>query len=120
MFRLLVAFLLAWLALDAGHASGAPAEIERALVDLTAEDGDRREAAVAVLGKTGDPKWLAFLTALRDGDVYSRRVGGQVQVVVGGAKSARGDQEMIEIRAAAADTPLGAVPVASLTEVTAD
>jgi urea transport system permease protein len=120
MFRLLVAFLLAWLALGAGRASGAPAEIERALADLTTEDGDRREAAVAVLGKTGDPKWLAFLTALRDGGVYSRRVGGHVQVVVGGAKSTRGDQEMIEIHAATDGAPLGAVPVASLTEVAAD
>jgi urea transport system permease protein len=120
MFRLLAALLLAWLALGAGRASGGPAEIEGALADLAGEDGDRRETAVAVLGKTGDPKWLAFLTALRDGGVYSRREGGQVQVVVGGAKSTRGDQEMIEIRAAAADAPLGAVPLASLTEVAAD
>ena len=120
MLRLLAALLLAWLALGAGRASGGPAEIERALADLAGEDGDRREAAVAVLGKTGDPKWLAFLTALRDGGVYSRREGGQVQVVIGGAKSTRGDQEMIEIRAAADDAPLGAVPLASLTEVAAD
>jgi urea transport system permease protein len=120
MSRFLAALLLAWLALGVGPASGAPAEIERALADLAGEDGDRREAAVAVLGKTGDPQWLAFLTALRDGGVYSRREGGQVQVVVGGAKSTRGDQEMIEIRAAADGAPLGAVPLASLTEVAAD
>ncbi len=120
MARLLVALLLAWLALGAGSASGAPAGIERALADLAGEDGDRREAAVAVLGQTGDPKWLTFLAALRDGGVYARREGGRVQIVVGGAKSTRGDQEMIEIRAADDGAPLGAVPLASLTEVAAD
>jgi urea transport system permease protein len=120
MTRLLAALLLAWLALGVSPASGAPAEIERALADLAGEDGDRREAAVAVLGKTGDPKWLVFLTALRDGGVYSRREGSQVQIVLGGAKSTRGDQEMIEIRAAADGAPLGTVPMASLTEIAAD
>lgn len=120
MARLLAALLLAWLALGAIPASGAPAGIERALADLAGEDGDRREAAVAVLGQTGDPKWLAFLAALRDGGVYARREGGRVQIVVGGAKSTRGDQEMIEIRAVDDGAPLGAVPLGSLTEVAAD
>jgi urea transport system permease protein len=119
MLRLLAALLLAGLALGAGPARAASAEIERALADLAGEDGDRRLEAVAVIGKTGDVKWLAFLTALRDGHVYARREGGQRQIVVGGARSTRGDEEVIEIRGADG-APLGTVPLASLTEIAAD
>jgi urea transport system permease protein len=125
MPRLLAGFLLAWLALGAGPAGGTPAEIARALADLTVDDAARREAAVTVLGGAGDPKWLAFLGALRDGHVYARPAPGAGQalvreVVIGGARSVRGDQEMIEVRRAEDDAPLGVVPLASLTEIAAD
>ena len=68
--------LVAWLAAGAaGHAAAAPAaspEIGAALAELTGDDADKREAAVAVLGQTRDPKWIQFLSALRDGSVYAR------------------------------------------------
>ena len=57
--------LVAWLAAGAaGHAAAAPAaspEVAAALTDLTGDDADKREAAVAVIGKTRDPKWIQFL-----------------------------------------------------------
>ena len=129
MRRLVLACVIAWLAAPAaGHAQLRPppsdAAISRALADLTTEDADRREAAVTLLGKTGDPKWLAFLGALRDGRVYAWKSGGPgktvPQVVVGGAKSTRGDREFIEIQSPYELTPLGAVAVKDLVEVSAD
>ncbi|HEU5322406.1 MAG TPA: hypothetical protein VFX28_16490, partial [Methylomirabilota bacterium] len=125
MPRLFAGFLLAWLALGAGPAGGTPAEIARALADLTMDDAERREAAVTVLGRAGGPRWLAFLGALRDGHVYARPAPGAGQapsreVVMGGARSMRGDQEMIEVQRAEDGAPLGVVPLASLTEIAAD
>jgi urea transport system permease protein len=75
---------------------------------------------VATLGGSGDPKWLAFLGALREGGVYARTVDGRLEILVGGAKSTRGDQEMIEILAAYDRRPLGTAPLTALTEVSAD
>jgi urea transport system permease protein len=125
MVRLLAAaVLLAWLAAPAaGHAQPAaagPAEMDRALADLAGDDGDKREAAVTRLGQTGDPKWLAFLAALRDGGVYARKTGGRIEFLVGGAKSTLGDKDVIEIQSAYDRRALGTVPVADLTEVAAD
>ncbi|MBI4594025.1 MAG: urea ABC transporter permease subunit UrtB [Candidatus Rokubacteria bacterium] len=126
MLRFALALLLAGLAVTAGPARGgaAPAalspDLERALADLATEDADRREAAVGVLGKTGDPRWLKFLETLREGGVYARRQGGRVRVVVVGAKSTRGDQEIVEMLSVYDRAPLGAVPLAELTEVAAD
>ncbi len=124
MLRLLALLFLACLAAPAaGHAatpSALPAEQERALADLTTDDADKREAAVGVLGKTGDPKWIAFLEALREGGVYARKQAGKVQVVVAGAKSTRGDREVVEILSAYDRAALGTVPLADLTEVSAD
>ncbi|MBI2215731.1 MAG: urea ABC transporter permease subunit UrtB [Candidatus Rokubacteria bacterium] len=117
MRRLLLLAVFAWLA-SAGHAAAlTPEQVSSA---LASDDGERREAAVAALGRTGDPKWLAFLSALRDGSVYAHKRGHRVELVVGGAKSARGDQEVVEIVRAYDRTPLGVVPVAELTEVAAD
>ena len=116
--------LVAWLAAGAaGHAAPAaapPPDIARALAALAGEDADKREAAVGVLGRTRDPKWLQFLAALREGSVYSRTRGGKTEIVVGGSKSTRGDQDVIEIAAAYDRAPLGAVPLAALKEVPAD
>jgi urea transport system permease protein len=116
--------LVAWLAAPAaGHAAPAAApapEVARALADLAGEDADRREAAVTALGQTRDPKWLQFLGALREGSVYARRRAGKLELVVGGSKSTRGDQDLIEIVGAYDRAPLGTVPLAELKEVPAD
>jgi urea transport system permease protein len=122
MSRILVVLTIAWLVAPAtGHAQSptAPA-LAAALADLAGTDAARREAAVTTLGKTGDPKWLAFLGALREGSVYARKPGGRLELVVGGTKSTRGEQDVIEIFAAYDRAPLGTVPLADLTEVAAD
>jgi urea transport system permease protein len=113
--------LAVWLTAPAvGHAAAPAADVERALADLAGDDAERREAAVAVLGKTGDPRWLAFLAALREGSVYARTKGGGREFLIGGSKSTQGDQDVIEIKRAYEGTPLGSVPVADLVEVSAD
>ena len=122
MRRLLLLLCLAWLAAPAAG-QAAPlsgTEVGRALQDLATEDGDRREAAVKTLGGTGDPKWLEFLAALRDGNVYSRGVGATAQVVVGGVRSTRGDQELLELKSPQDGAALGTVPITSLKEIAAD
>jgi urea transport system permease protein len=119
MKRLLLLLFVAWLAgPPASHAQSPDALA--ALADLAVDDGDRRAAAVTALGGTGDPRWLAFLGALRDGNVYARGTGPALEVVVGGARATRGDQEVLEIAAAYDRKPLGTVPLSSLTEVAAD
>jgi len=116
--------LVAWFAaLTAGHATAAPAEsptVSAALKDLTGDDADRREAAVAVIGQTRDPKWIQFLGALRDGSVYMRTRGGKTEFVVGGTKATKGDQDVIDIASAYEREPLGTVPLSDLKEVPAD
>jgi urea transport system permease protein len=117
----LAALFLAWLTAPAvGHAAAPAADVERALADLASPDADKREAAVEVIGKTGDPKWLAFLGALRDGGVYARKKADQLELVVGGAKTTQGDKDYIEIETAYEGTALGAVAIADLIEVAAD
>jgi urea transport system permease protein len=121
MTRSLLFLLLcvAWLAgPPASHAQSPDAL--KALGDLALEDSDKREAAVAALGGTRDPKWLEFLTALRDGNVYARGKGATREIVVGGAKTTKGDQDVIDIATAYDRKPLGTVPVSSLTEIAAD
>ena len=116
----LLLLFVAWLAAvpAAGHAQSSDARA--ALAGLVVDDGDRREAAVQALGNTRDAKWLEFLGALRDGNVYARGRGQAAEVVVGGAKSTKGDQEFIEIMTAYDGKPLGTVPLSSLTEIAAD
>jgi urea transport system permease protein len=117
----LAALFLAWLTAPAvGHAAAPAADVERSLADLASADADKREAAVEVIGKTGDPKWLAFLGALRDGGVYARKKVDQLELVVGGAKTTQGDKDYIEIESAYEGTALGAVAIADLIEVAAD
>ena len=111
MRRFALALFVAWLTAPAvGHAAAPAADVERALVDLAGADVERREAAVAVIGKTGDPKWLAFLAALRDGSVYARQKGDQLEFLVGGSKSTQSDKDVIEIKSAYDGAPLGTVP----------
>jgi urea transport system permease protein len=113
--------LAVWLTAPAvGHAAAPAADVERALADLAGDDAERREAAVAVLGTTGDPRWLAFLGALREGSVYARTKGDGLEFLIGGSKSAQGDKEVIEITSAYERAPLGSAPVADLIEVSAD
>ncbi len=119
MKRLLLLLLVAWLAAPAASHAQSP-EALKALADLAVDDGDKREAAVSVLGGTRDPKWLELLGALRDGNVYARGKGKSLEVVVGGAKSTKGDQDVIEIASAYDRKPLGTVPVAGLAEIAAD
>jgi len=115
--------LVVWLAVGAaGHAAGAAPspEVAGALADLRTDDADKREAAVTVLGQTRDPKWIQFLGALRDGSVYARTHGGATELVVGGSKATRGDQDVIDIVGAYDREPLGTVPLSELKEVPAD
>src|SRR5689334_11598448 len=116
---LLLLLCVAWLAGPPASHAQSP-EALKALGDLALEDNDKREAAVAVLGGTRDPKWLAFLTALRDGNVYARGTGTAREIVVGGTKTTKGDQDVIEIVTAYDRKLIGTVPVAGLTEVAAD
>ncbi|HEV8143320.1 MAG TPA: urea ABC transporter permease subunit UrtB [Methylomirabilota bacterium] len=119
MRRLFPLLLVAWLAAPAaGHAQSP--ESLAALGELAVDDADKREAAVVALGSTRDPRWLEFLGALRDGNVYARTPGKVVDVVVGGTKSTKGDQDVIDIAAAYDRKPLGTVPLSSLTEIAAD
>jgi urea transport system permease protein len=117
--RLLLLVFVAWLAVPPASHAQSP-EAAKALATLAVDDGDTREAAVGALGGTRDPKWLEFLGALRDGNVYARGQGKAVEVVVGGAKSTKGDQDVIDIASAYERTPLGTVPLSSLTEIAAD
>jgi len=115
--------LLAWLAAPAaGHAAPPPQspEIVRALADLAGDDADKREAAVTVIGQTRDPKWIRFLGALRDGSVYARSKAGATELVIGGTKATRGDQDVIDIASAYEQEPLGAVALTDLKEVPTD
>ncbi|HEX2441008.1 MAG TPA: urea ABC transporter permease subunit UrtB [Methylomirabilota bacterium] len=118
-FLLLLLLLVAWLAgPPASHAQSPDAG--KALGGLVIDDADKREAAIAVIGGTRDPKWLEFLGALRDGKVYARGKGKDAEVVIGGARSTKGDADVIEIATAYERKPLGVVPLASLTEIAAD
>jgi urea transport system permease protein len=124
MQRLLLLFVLlvAWLAAPAAS-QGAPltaADADRALSDLASDDDARREAAVKALGGSGDPKWLQFLAAFRDGNVYARTKGGKTDVLVGGAKTTQGDQEVIELKTPYDGAPAGSALVAALKEMAAD
>ena len=116
---LLLLLLVAWLAGPPASHAQSP-EALRALADLVVDNGDKREAAVNALGGTRDPKWLEFLAALRDGNVYARTQGKTAEVVIGGAKSTKGDAELIEMASAYDRTPLGTIPASSLTEIAAD
>jgi urea transport system permease protein len=117
--RLFLLLFVAWLAAPAASHAQSP-EALAALANLAVDDADKREAAVTVLGAPRDPKWLAFLLALREGNVYARGQGKTAEVVVGGAKSTKGDQEVIEIATAYDRKALGTVRVSDLTEIAAD
>jgi urea transport system permease protein len=119
MKRLLLLLLMAWLAGPPASHAQSPDTL-KALADLAVDDGDKREAAVAALGAPRDPKWLEFLGALRDGNVYARGKGKTLEVVIGGAKTTKGDADVIDIVTAYDRKPLGTVPLSSLTEIAAD
>src|SRR2546429_6810302 len=116
---LLLLWLVAWLAGPPASHAESP-EALKALADLAVDDSDKREAAMNALGGTRDPKWLEFLAALRDGNVYARPQGKTAEVVIGGAKSTKGEAELVEIASAYDRKPLGTVPASTLTEIAAD
>jgi len=116
MPRLVIALLFAWLAAPAASHAALPSA---ALADLVSDDAERRAAAVTALGSIREAKWLAVLGALRDGGLYARTTSGTTELVIGGAKSARGEQEVIEIRSIDG-AALGVVPLADLKGVSAD
>jgi urea transport system permease protein len=116
MQRLFIIVLFVWLAAPAASHATVPAS---ALADLASDDAERRMAAVTALGSTREAKWLAVLGALREGALYARTTAGTTELVIGGAKSTRGEQEMIETRSIDGAV-LGAVPLAHLKEVSAD
>ena len=122
MPRLRLLLCLAWLAAPAAGQAAALAavEVDRVMSDLASEDDGRRAAAVKALGGTGDPRWMAFLAALRDGNVYVRVTGSRTEVFVGGARSMQGDREVIEVTTPHDGVAHGAVPMASVREVAAD
>ena len=105
----------------ASHAPRPPPTSSAALADLAGDDADKREAAVAVLGQTGDPKWLEFLGALRDGSVYARKKAEDGRARRGRRQDHQGrpgrHRDRDRLRAA---PPLGTVPLADLVEVAAD
>src|SRR2546425_10917761 len=119
MKRLFLLLLVAWLAGPSASHAQSP-DLLKALADLAVDDSDKREAAVTALGSTRDPKWLTFLVALRDGNVYARGTGKALEIVVGGAKATKGDQDVIDVAAAYDRKPLGTAPVSGLTEIAAD
>ncbi|HUF94210.1 MAG TPA: urea ABC transporter permease subunit UrtB [Candidatus Limnocylindria bacterium] len=110
------ALLFAWLAAPAAGHAAVPAA---ALADLASDDADRRAAAVTALGGTREARWLEVLRVLRDGALYARTTAGGTELVVGGARSTRGEQEVIEVRSIDG-AGLGVVPLADLREVAAD
>ncbi len=116
MQRLFIAVLFAWLAAPAAGHAAVPAS---ALADLASDDAERRAAAVTALGSTREAKWLAVLGVLREGGLYARTAAGTTELVIGGARSTRGEQEVIEIRSIDG-VGLGVVPLADLKEVSAD
>ena len=74
---------------------------------------------MTALGGTREAKWLAVLGVLRDGGLYARTTAGATELVIGGAKSTRDGQDVIEIRSIDGEA-LGVVPIAVLEEVSAD
>ncbi len=120
-----LALALAWLVAPAtGRAGAVPAPsaggIQQALEALASGDPDRQEAAIGVLGQSGDPAWRRFLAALRDGQVYVWKRAGRIELVLGGARTTREDAEVVEVSRPYDRVALGVVPAADLTEVAAD
>jgi len=124
MPRLLLLLMLVWLAAPAAGQAAvsaiAPGVAARALEDVASDDADRREAAVKLLGGSGEARWLEFLAALRDGSVYARSKAGKTDVLVAGPKSTQGDQEVVSLTSPLDGSARGSAPVASLKEVAAD
>ena len=64
--------VVAWLAgPPAGHAQRPPRPSRRSPISPSTMRTSARRP-IAVIGGTRDPKWLEFLAALRDGNVYAR------------------------------------------------
>ncbi|MCI0546037.1 MAG: urea ABC transporter permease subunit UrtB [Candidatus Rokubacteria bacterium] len=67
---------------------------------MASKDATEQEAAAVALGKTGDPKMLPLLEALREGSVYVRPLpDGRRQTLIVGDKVADGDRTMVPLHA---------------------
>ena len=86
-----------WLAAPAA-AAAPPAAMERPLADVASGDAAVQEQAAVALGKTGDPKILPLLEALREGSVYVRTAAdGKKETVIVGDKVTDGDKTMVPL-----------------------
>jgi urea transport system permease protein len=91
----------------AAHAAPASTEVERLILDVASKDAAVQEAAAVALGKTGDPKLLPLLEALREGSVYVRtRADGTKQTVIAGEKVTEGERTLVPIFSAYGREPV--------------
>src|SRR5260370_33743951 len=63
---------------------------------------------------------MQFLSGVRDGSGYARTRAGKTELVLGGSKTTKGDQDVIDVSGAYDREPLGTVPLTELKEVPAD
>jgi urea transport system permease protein len=106
----LLFFLLlsGWIAAPAAAAVPPPG-MEKQLADVASSDASVQEAAAVALGKTGDPKILPLLEALREGSVYVRTLGdGRKETVIVGDKVTEGEKTLVPLSAAYGREPLTA------------
>jgi urea transport system permease protein len=95
-----------WLATPAAAASPPPA-LAKALAEVASADASVQEAAAVSLGKSGDPKILPLLEALREGSVYVRTApGGAKETVIAGDKVTEGDKTMVPLFSAYGREPV--------------
>jgi urea transport system permease protein len=111
-----------WLA---APAAAAPAGLDRHLAAVASADAAVQEEAAAALGRSGDPRILPLLEALREGSVYVRTLpDGQRETVIAGDRVTAGDRALVPLFRAYGREPLAGVDgtpvmadVASLVEV---
>jgi urea transport system permease protein len=123
---LFLALLSGWSAAPAA-AAGPPSDLAKHLADVASSDASVQEAAAVALGKTGDPKILPLLEALREGSVYVRTLpDGRKETVIVGDKVSEGDKTLVPLSTAYGREPLKAadgkpllVELSTLQEVSA-
>jgi urea transport system permease protein len=108
-----------------GPAAGVPADLDRLLADVASPDAAVQEAAAVALGRSGEPRVLPLLEALREGSVYvySRPDGGR-ETVIAGDKVTQGDRTLVPLFRAYGREPIAGpdgkpltADLAALTEV---
>jgi urea transport system permease protein len=95
---LLFLLLPGWCIATPAAAAAPPPGLDKALADVASSDASVQEEAAVSLGKTGDPKILPLLEALRDGSVYVRTLpGGGKETVIVGDKVSEGDKTLVPL-----------------------